>query len=446
MDILLIHAETRVRDLLSFALEGKFQAKIQSVADLEAALPLITQKPKLIIYTYRDEKDDLFKKFLKAKQGIQSLLITNEDPSDFDNTLDKDLVSCVSQIDLMDHLCVAVELLVKEKKLSFQIAEELPESDYCRIRTDLLIDAGPLRAGVYIRLSNNHFVKIFSDGDRFEAADLEKYLLQKKIEYFWLRKTDTGFFVDNYRKLLTDHLKAETIDINTATQVTVEANETLLELSTKLGFTEEVKDLAKANMQIAVKAMKTAPGIRDMLSRFDKEKDKYIPAHSTIVAFVACALSKEMTWGSEATFQKLTMAAFLHDITLHNHQLAMVDDLKELRAVQGRYTPDEMRAYEQHPMAAADLIRTFAGAPADVDTIIMQHHETGDGKGFPRKLNASHISPLSSIFIVAHEIVRQSIISKKELPEILESIHAKYTAANFKKILKSIKLESLKST
>jgi HD-GYP domain-containing protein (c-di-GMP phosphodiesterase class II) len=445
MDILLIHPEPRVRDLLSFALEGNFLVKVQAVADVELAVAAIEPKTKLIIYTFAEEKNDSFKKFIKAKSKIPSLLITSTDPTEADDSLDRDLVACVSQIELIDNLITEIQKLVNKRKLEFEDVKEYPESEYCRIRTQLLVDASPFKAGVYIRLTNQKIIKIFSPGDDFTASDLEKYYLKKQIEYFWLRKNETKLFIDNYRHVLEEVLKADVIDTKVATEVTVAANETLQELSTKLGFTDEVKALARTNMQIAVKAMNSLPGIKELLSRFDREKDKYIPAHSTILAFVACALSKEMTWGSEATFQKLTMAAFLHDITLANNSLAMVKDLKELQSKSNSFTSEEVKAYEQHPISAAELVRAFPNSPADVDTIIMQHHETPDGKGFPRKLSATHISPLSAVFIIAHDIVLGSI-EGRELPAIIEDLNKKYTQGNFKKILKTIKVENLKMT
>jgi HD-GYP domain-containing protein (c-di-GMP phosphodiesterase class II) len=431
MDILLIHAEKRVRDLLSFAIEEKFKTKVAAVPDLALAEAALPQKPKLIVYSFREEKDDNFKKFMKAKKGICSILITNDVPTEIDNSLDGDLGGCISQIDLLDNLCIAIENLIQKNKLEFTIIEELPESEFCRIQTNLLVDASPFKAAVFIKLSNTRFLKIFSEGDNFEAADLEKYFLKKQIAYFWLRKKDTGLFLDNYRKILDKHLSAEKIDIQTAKEITIAATETMHELSNKMGFTPEVGELARTNMMIAVKAMQSAPGLRELLKRFELEKDKYIPAHSTITAFVACAISKIMSWGSEATLQ--------------NNSLAMIRNLKELEAAKPLFSEEEIKSYEQHPMAAAELIRAVPGAPADVDTIIMQHHETGDGKGFPRKLSATHISPLSSIFIVAHEIVQGSIEGKKDVADIIEELKIKYTTGNFRKILKELNADNIKA-
>jgi hypothetical protein len=57
---------------------------------------------------------------------------------------------------------------------------------YCRIKTQLLVDVSPLNADIYARLSETKFLKIFRESDVFDSADLEKYALQKKIEYMYL--------------------------------------------------------------------------------------------------------------------------------------------------------------------------------------------------------------------------------------------------------------------
>ena len=66
---------------------------------------------------------------------------------------------------------------------------------------------------------------------------------------------------------------------------------------------------------------------------------------------------------------------------------------------------NEINRIRLHPVHAADYVRKMSEIPADVDQIVFQHHERPDGSGFPRSLSGKFISPLTSVFIVAHDIV-----------------------------------------
>src|SRR5690606_35399917 len=161
---------------------------------------------------------------------------------------------------------------------------------------------------------------------------------------------------------------------------------------------------------------------------------KYISSHSTMLAYVSCAISAKMDWSSDTTYQKLSMAALLHDITLENDELASIQTLQELKDQADRFTEEEVRAYRFHPMSAAELCHKLPAVPSDVDVIIGQHHERPDGSGFPRKLGHSYIAPLSCIFIVAHEIVRTAFQkgSKFDIEEVIAKNEELYSVGNFK--------------
>ena len=68
-----------------------------------------------------------------------------------------------------------------------------------------------------------------------------------------------------------------------------------------------------------------------------------------------------------------------------NQQLAKIGTLQELRKREGEFTEKEVKSYKTHPAVAAEIAKGIDEVPPDVDTIIMQHHERPDGKGFPER-------------------------------------------------------------
>jgi response regulator RpfG family c-di-GMP phosphodiesterase len=145
-----------------------------------------------------------------------------------------------------------------------------------------------------------------------------------------------------------------------------------------------------------------------------------------------------MEWASDGTFQKLTMAAFMHDITLTNIELAECETLDDVK--RKGFSDEEYKEFQAHPQKAAEQARQFSEVPPDVDVIIAQHHERPDGKGFPRKITSNYIAPLSCVFLVAHDMARLALKmgSAFDVKDYLAVNREKYTHSQFKKIIAAI--------
>ncbi|MDD4976047.1 MAG: hypothetical protein PHY93_16955, partial [Bacteriovorax sp.] len=50
--------------------------------------------------------------------------------------------------------------------------------------------------------------------------------------------------------------------------------------------------------------------------------------------------------------------------------------------------------------------------PPDIDRILLEQHEMPDGNGFPRKLNANQLGPLSCVFILTGILARHVLKEK----------------------------------
>jgi response regulator RpfG family c-di-GMP phosphodiesterase len=321
-----------------------------------------------------------------------------------------------------------------------------------RIRTKLLLSVCPLKGDIYIRLSEQKFVKLFHEGDTFDLSDLERYTIKKGVEYLYIRKEQCKEFTHKYRGELHRLLQADPLSIEEAGKLGNSVHETVQELSAQIGFTKEVQELTKTHVQLTVKSMGKDPNLAEILKRLKASEGQYISYHSTLVSYFACAIAAEMHWGSETTFYKLALAAFMHDITLSNQGLAQLSSLEELERDKAKYTEQELKDFRGHPIDAAEMIKRMNEIPPDVDTIVIQHHERPDGTGFPRTLAYSYIAPLASVFIVAHDLA-QYVCSSRAGFDIQEFITGKkevYKASQFKKILLCLdslgKVQSLAET
>jgi HD-GYP domain-containing protein (c-di-GMP phosphodiesterase class II) len=320
------------------------------------------------------------------------------------------------------------------------IHETVTPESRCRIRTKLLLSVSPLKGDIYIRLSETKFVKLFQQGDVFDRNDLEKYAEKKGVEHLYIRKDDCVLFAQKYREDLEKLLKQSLINTEMAVKSAESVHEAVQSLAKTVGFTQEVQDLVKTQVKVAMKAIAASPKLSDLFQRLKAVEGQYLSSHSHLTAYLACALASQLKWGSDQTFIKLNLACFLHDITLSNNALAAETSLKTVEASAGKYTPQEIKAYKNHAREAAGLVSRFSEVPPDVDTIVAQHHELPDGKGFPMGLNHSRIAPLSAIFIVAHDMAHFVVENQYvfDFNRFNAQMGEKYVGSQFKKIMTAL--------
>jgi HD-GYP domain-containing protein (c-di-GMP phosphodiesterase class II) len=311
--------------------------------------------------------------------------------------------------------------------------------DYCPIRTNLLIRVSPLKCDVFIRLSERKFLKLFRTGDEFDTADLERYYQTKNVEYMYLRRKDTEEFTQKFRRELEELLQRDDLQRDEMIATSEMAQEAVQELVHSVGFNEEVQEIAKKNVELTLKAVGSNPRLADIIGKITSEGN-YISQHSTLLAHVSCCVAKEMEWGSEATFSKLVLAAFMHDIALKNAEMAKINTLRELEEKRSQYSDEEVKTYHLHPAKSADVVRSFKEVPSDVDIIVQQHHERPNGSGFPRGLLFNYISPLSSLFIVAHDLTQEILFKRASfsLPNFIVEKKAVLNQGNFKKVFAAL--------
>lgn len=436
MNVLVLKASVEETDILTFFLESQFHAQVTVVTTAQDAMNAILDEVGVSLVLCEDG-EQLVKtaKFLASMgEKIPAILLKQAD-SLVASGFPEVFMGTVSISNSLDQLKVLIQKGIDDGV----IQSERSRLEYCRIKTPLLLSVVPLKGDVYIRLSSVKFVKLFNQGDFFDAQDVEKYLGKKKIDYLYLKSSESAEFISKLQIDLEKLLLSTTTTPEQAEQVARQVQEAVQELGAILGFTPEVQQLAKQGVEVGVKAIGKSPRLARVFQILQKDDKNYLSSHSMALAHVACSLSLALEWPSITTFQKLTFAAFFHDITLSNNDLARVSNLIELNEKSSKFSAAEIQAYKNHPIAAAELIRRFNEVPTDVDNIVIQHHESPDGKGFPRGIMASQIMPLSSVFIVAHDYIDFLYLKPTaSFQEFLALYKEKYVGGSFRKIIETL--------
>ena len=254
--------------MVTFALESKYGLKV--IDDRTQADFLVIDRwiPKTELL------DSAKIVFVGRGQGLDEL---HGDPK---------LLACLSPTEGIDGITNVLEGLLKK--------DELATDDYCRISTNLLVRVVPLKADIYIRLSEKKYIKLFREGDVFDNEDLKRYLLEKKIAYFYLKKTEIKEFLDKFSADLTAIANQDVSRPDDLVAISESVHETLQDMIAHLGPTEELQAVVKQHVSLAVKNLTKNPSLNDIISRLKDDPTKYIANHSILVGNLACAITAGM--------------------------------------------------------------------------------------------------------------------------------------------------------
>lgn len=435
MRVLLFTDNKDLKELLSFQLSSRLPATVKEcLSEAEAVESLKSGKEKFdaLVGEYRSADSPVLSHIREQKLALPVVLF-------FDPTVavpDQSKLAGVSLVGTVE-LAKLVDGITTLLKPPLMPQEQL--SDYCPIRTNLLIRVSPLKSDIYIRLSDEKFVKLFQSGDEFDQNDLARYYEEKHVEYMYLRRTETSEFIQKFTSELDELIKKPDLKPEEAIETAEMTQEALQELVHRVGFNAEVQTLAKKNVELSLKAIGNQPKLSALINKVIKDGN-YLSQHSTLLSHMACCVAKEMDWGSEATFSKLVLASFMHDISLSHPELAKINSLAELEQKKGEFPEEAVKSYHLHPAKSADVVRAFQEIPPDVDLIVLQHHERPSGGGFPRGLAHNYIAPLSAVFIVAHELTQEILAMKDKfsLPNFITDRKKFFNQGNFKKVMAAL--------
>ena len=121
-------------------------------------------------------------------------------------------------------------------------------------------------------------------------------------------------------------------------------------------------------------------------------KDPYTCGHSDRVARISVCLGKHLGCDVDE-LNRLYMGGLLHDIGKIG-----IDDTVLRKP--GRLTPEEFEHIKLHPELGYNILRDVKQL-GDVLPIVLHHHESWDGSGYPHNLAGEEIPLLARICAVA---------------------------------------------
>lgn len=310
-------------------------------------------------------------------------------------------------------------------------AVKVPEG-FKKISIDKFFKYSMKRLNVFIKLSDVKFVKIIEEEDDDPKEIVEKYA-RKGITHLFLETESYESFMKNISKKLTDVLAGSVKDVGKTLDAQMNSVDAIHEGLRNLGVSAEAMELAEKSVGATLKVLKKSPNLSVLLNQMMKNKN-YIYELSMINSYLSTAIAKETDWASEKTYDKLAMASLIMDISLESEDLAKIISLDspEFKNLSQEFQ-DEVA---DHPHASVKLLDEAEDFSSDCRNIILEHHELPEGKGFPRKLNQTKISPLSCIMIISQHYARTVLLeghSAEVIDKIKIEISKDFNKGNFKK-------------
>jgi HD-GYP domain-containing protein (c-di-GMP phosphodiesterase class II) len=125
------------------------------------------------------------------------------------------------------------------------------------------------------------------------------------------------------------------------------------------------------------------------LMKIKSHKCYRLHSHSLNVCLLGMAFTSYLGWSSDKILG-FGLGALLHDIGLTRTPQDILDK-------KGKLTTEEMSKVRRHPVDGFRMMQAFVNMRVEALRMIMQHHENGNGSGYPQGLKLHDIHPWSRI-------------------------------------------------
>ena len=262
----------------------------------------------------------------------------------------------------------------------------------------LVVDAGTLLTDFVIEMLQDptYMEEVLPKGVGFNEMTLNVFVVEQhgalSVEDLShvgpaVKKTDDG------ERLPPDPSKESRVDPEY-----VATYDAVMEILQKLLSKESVEkgiDLDTIGQLIADRQIdKLCDGARAVAQIHNMNREgSYLLHHSLHVAILAGLMGRWLHWPREHR-ERLVLSGLLHDVG----KLKIPDEILDKP---GKLTPEEMDIVRNHSAYSAEILaKCGLSGEADIMAGVLQHHERGDGSGYPSGIKKEIISPFGKILAI----------------------------------------------
>ena len=258
---------------------------------------------------------------------------------------------------------------------------------YCEIPLQDFIDNRDIPYEIFIRLTDEKFVKLASHSRDLGREQLEGYR-SSGVSALFLRSED-------FTKLLRIELTTGAPPLNQIEEQTFAELQREADVAVELVFGNELNEftyeIAKTVVSSVLGFAAHNHSLLTVLTAFrDSAQSKQLYKHSVAASLYGVMIALRMGWTSASDLYHLGLGGLLHDIGGHSVRPPLDCD-----------DPNELVLWRNHPIQGAAALELLGGVPSAVIQIVLQHHEAYSGAGFPQGFAGEEIHSMARIVALA---------------------------------------------
>ncbi|MCC6276422.1 MAG: HD domain-containing protein [Oligoflexia bacterium] len=267
-------------------------------------------------------------------------------------------------------------------------------SEYFEISTQIFLSMkGQLPFEVYVLIGNDKYTKIFNKNDTIDHTRFKSYL-DKGAQKLYVLRSERRQYISATEIFIRNLALQSQIDSMDAHRAVEElAEQSMTEIYEDGIFDEEnlriATDLVRTYLHYVKKDLRVLIQFLQMC-----KNETYMVRHSIATAVFSVLIAKTGGNDSDRILQIVGLGALLHDIGMSQLDPKMNELNREL-------TEEEWAQMVQHPSLGARVAQGLPDFPPEVVQVIEQHHESYDGRGYPKGLKGEEIYYPARVVMIA---------------------------------------------
>lgn len=382
----------------------------------DAQLALYNDKYFAVVlnYSVKNHAGSQVLKFIKTNHPSQKVVLVfdNESLCSSEEDFEKYKKLGASEIAIkpfeLSHLATLLEghlslgdymsSLPKKEGVSEEVEVSQTDEDFTAVRIDEFYSSQAVLFDVFVKLGSGRYVKILHAGDMFSKERIDKYKVEKGVEFLYFHKKDRRKYIQFNNYIAKKLIHTKNISGNTRFNQLKNVSEKYIEEIHTQGMKPQVIEQGKEIVSNIYSFVEKQDDLHKLLKEFSAFDPKAYE-HSFMVSVFAVAIIKQFEWQSQVTIESTALACLFHDIG----KMKLPKEINELRPVE--MNDEQMELYKKHPEFGVEMVENNRMISNSVKQIILQHHEAYNGTGFPYGIKSSKILTLANIVCCADDFV-----------------------------------------
>ena len=297
--------------------------------------------------------------------------------------------------------------VVKREGVSSETEVSMSDENFSHIRIDEFYSSQAVLFDIFIKLGENKYLKILHAGDTFSKERIDKYKKEKKIINLYFNNADRRKYIQYNNHLAQKFISNKSVPAFNKVNIIKNVSEKYIEEVFTVGLKPQVLEQGREVCENIYQLIENQADLFTVLRSF-QNFDPTAFSHAFLVTLYSTAIIKQFEWQSKTTIETTAMACMFHDIgkTLIPKEFINLSP-KEM-------SPEQLEIFKKHPELGVQIVEGVRGINNTVKQVILQHHESYDGTGFPNELKGNKILTLANIVHLADDFVHIMIDNKIE--------------------------------